>query len=176
LSLFPRTGHEPTDAWAEECEAAYQARWGGRDGDILVITGSRRHPDLAMVERYLRWYFPQLPAGTVIRTGGAEGVDQLAERIADELGLPTETIEPEYHRYPNNKRQAPLDRNTVIVEGGTCWDTWWRPAVRLLAFPDNLEGRGGTWDTIRKGQARIPTAVVGPDGTKLKQTGHTLAR
>ena len=55
-----------------------------------------------------------IPAQTSeIITGGAEGVDQLAEQYAREHNLPCTVIRPDYSRYG---RAAPLVRNREIIE------------------------------------------------------------
>ncbi len=54
-----------------------------------------------------------VPPGTSeIISGGALGVDRLAERYADEQGLPMIVIRPDYKTYD---RMAPLIRNSQIV-------------------------------------------------------------
>lgn len=55
-----------------------------------------------------------LPAGcSEIISGGAAGVDLLAERVADTLRLRYTCIRPRYRRYG---RVAPLIRNRMIVD------------------------------------------------------------
>ncbi len=142
----------PPDPW--DNPEAFHDPQPAPPGDIIVVSGSRHHSDIGMVERYLRRWLATLPKGTVIRTGGANGIDQLAARLAEELGLRTETISPDYAPYPRGRRwEAPLDRNTILVNGGELHGRCFPPADKVLAFPDNLEGKGGTWDTIRKGRA-----------------------
>lgn len=54
-----------------------------------------------------------LPLSThEIVSGGAEGADQIAEQIAQELSLPITIFRPDYARY---HRRAPLQRNESIV-------------------------------------------------------------
>jgi hypothetical protein len=78
-------------------------------------------------------WFPR-ESGTVI-TGGADGVDSLAERIAESYGLDTMTIEPRYDEWGP---KAPLKRNTDIVN----------KADVLVAVWDGQSN--GTRDTIDK--------------------------
>ena len=49
----------------------------------------------------------------LIICGGARGVDSLAERAADELGISKLVIRPDYKKYG---RAAPLVRNERMVE------------------------------------------------------------
>ena len=49
----------------------------------------------------------------LIICGGAGGVDSLAEKVADELGISKLIIRPEYKKYG---RAAPLLRNNRMVE------------------------------------------------------------
>ena len=55
-----------------------------------------------------------IPAGTTeIISGGAKGIDALAEKYADENNIPKLIINPEYEKYG---KVAPLKRNKTIVE------------------------------------------------------------
>lgn len=82
-----------------------------------------------------------LPAGTVVVSGGAPGIDRLAATLAqvraEDLGL----IEhlPDYRRF--SPKRAPLERNTTIAE----------ECDSMLAFTDG--SKGGTYDAIRKADA-----------------------
>jgi hypothetical protein len=49
----------------------------------------------------------------LIICGGAKGVDSLAEKVADELGISKLVMRPEYKKYG---RAAPLLRNNRMVE------------------------------------------------------------
>ena len=65
-----------------------------------------------------------IPKGTTEGiSGGAKGIDALAEEWADKNGIPKTIIKPEYERY---KRGAPLKRNEKIVESAdiiiALWD------------------------------------------------------
>ena len=50
---------------------------------------------------------------TEIISGGAKGIDSLAEQYADKNGIAKTIIRPDYKRY---KRGAPLKRNKEIVQ------------------------------------------------------------
>lgn len=95
------------------------------------VVGSRGFPDPDLVVSYVAG----LPPGTTVVTGGARGVDEVAERTARECGLPVVVYRPDYARYG---RAAPLRRNTdIVVESD-----------RIAAFWDGTSR--GTADTIRK--------------------------
>ena len=85
------------------------------------------------------------PEATVILSGGAEGVDQLAAAYAKRHNLPLTEFLPDY---PHFGRSAPLVRNRQIVEH----------ADLVLAFWD---GRSrGTRYTVRYAKAMgVPVRV-----------------
>jgi len=57
---------------------------------------------------------PHIPENTtLIITGGAKGIDTLAEQYADNHNIPKLIIRPEYKRYG---RAAPILRNKTMVE------------------------------------------------------------
>lgn len=81
-----------------------------------------------------------LPAGTLVVSGGAKGVDSWAEEAArarPDLPEPL-IIRPDYKAFPGRPWYAPLDRNTKVVE----------TVDRLCAFWDEMSR--GTRDTIEK--------------------------
>ena len=59
---------------------------------------------------------------TLIVSGGAKGVDTLAEQYAAEHGIELLTIRPDYRRYG---RGAPLRRNNQIVDHADCVLAFW---------------------------------------------------
>ena len=72
----------------------------------LLIVGSRSIKDFNLEE-----HIP--PQVDLIISGGAEGVDSIAEKYADKHGLSKLILRPEYARYGKG---APLKRNEVMVE------------------------------------------------------------
>ncbi len=72
----------------------------------LLIVGSRSITDFD-----LEGYVP--PETDIIISGGANGVDTLAERYADEHRITKLIVRPEYKRYG---RAAPLKRNEQMVD------------------------------------------------------------
>lgn len=77
-------------------------------------------------------YIPDSVSGIV--SGGAIGVDTLAERWAKRNGIPVEVIRPDYERLG---RKAPLERDKTIVDR----------ADEVLAFWDGKSH--GTMFTVR---------------------------
>ena len=60
----------------------------------IGVIGSRDFDDYARLEAVLE---PHLPA--VIVSGGAQGADRLAERLAEEHGLTIDVIPADWERY-----------------------------------------------------------------------------
>lgn len=89
----------------------------------IAVVGSRKWTDLARVRKLVM----ELPKGTVIISGGAQGVDQAAEKAARAAGLTSHVITPDY---PTFGRVAPLHRNRKIIEA----------AEHVVAFWDGLSG------------------------------------
>ena len=72
----------------------------------LLIAGSRGITDFDLA--------PYIPDGTdTIISGGAKGIDTLAEQYAEQNGLKKMIIKPEYEKYG---RAAPIKRNENMVE------------------------------------------------------------
>jgi predicted Rossmann fold nucleotide-binding protein DprA/Smf involved in DNA uptake len=76
----------------------------------VAIVGSRTYPSEPTVRAYVR----SLPAGTVVVSGGARGVDSWAEDEARRCGLAVEVHKPDYQAY--SPKIAPLVRNRIIAE------------------------------------------------------------
>ncbi len=99
----------------------------------VAIVGSRTWPDAERIRRYV-W---SLPMDTIVVTGGAKGVDSIAEATATERGLGVTVHRPDYSK---GGRAAPLARNSLIVAD----------ADRVVAFWDGQSR--GTADTIGKAE------------------------
>ncbi len=72
----------------------------------LLIVGSRSIEDFDLTE-----YIP--PETELIISGGAAGVDSIAEKYADDHRLSKLILRPRYDLY---KRAAPLKRNETMVD------------------------------------------------------------
>lgn len=101
----------------------------------LAIVGSRYISDRQVLLDALK-LVPSLESVTEIVSGGAKGVDKLAEEFAKENNLKLTVFRPNYSLYG---RGATLMRNTEIIEY----------ADAVLAIPVR-GGSNGTHDDIRK--------------------------
>ncbi len=83
----------------------------------VAVIGSRQFTNLDISK-----FIP--PETTLIISGGARGIDTLAERYAIAHGIPTQIFRPDYETFG---RSAPLVRDRLIVEACDClvaiWDT-----------------------------------------------------
>lgn len=71
---------------------------------------------------------------TKIISGGAKGADKLAEKYAQERGIPVETYLPDYGHYG---KTAPLKRNIQIVEASEQLIAFWDGKSRGTSFTIN---------------------------------------
>ncbi len=115
-------------------------RWSELVKKVAVV-GSRDWPDpMAVVD-----YIASLPKGTVVISGGAEGVDSWAAKAARRRSLEVVEFLPDWKQFG---RQAGLVRNTKIVEA----------ADEVVAF--HFDSSPGTADTIRKAEAAGKKVLV----------------
>ena len=113
---------------------------------MLAIVGSRKYKDYNFIETKILEWEKEIGKNHTIISGGATGVDSLAEIFAKNQDRKMITFKPDYDTYPS--KIAPLMRNTQIIE----------QAEYLIAFPDR-ESRG-TWDSVRKATKKnIPVKV-----------------
>ncbi len=75
----------------------------------IAIVGSRNYNFLHQVRKFVR----TLPQGTVVVSGGARGVDDIAEREAAKCGLETKIFPADWDRYG---KSAGYKRNVQIVD------------------------------------------------------------
>ena len=75
----------------------------------IAIVGSRKFKRLDAVREFVE----KLPEGTVVVTGGAKGVDRVAEMAAAGCGLETVVFLPKWAKYG---KRAGFVRNERIVE------------------------------------------------------------
>jgi predicted Rossmann-fold nucleotide-binding protein len=117
----------------------------------LAIVGSRDYSDYVLFSERVNEYVAKNGMPEMIVSGGAVGVDTMAEKWADEHGIPTLVHLPKYDKSATDaeNRQAPLRRNTLIINDATA----------VLAFV--TAGSRGTWDSIRKAQAKkLPCTIL----------------
>lgn len=107
----------------------------------IAIVGSREYPNLEDVRDFVR----SLPPGFVIVSGGAKGVDRVAEDEAVKVGLKVEVFYPDWAKYG---KRAGFLRNVGIVEA----------ADELVAFWDG-ESKG-TMHSVRLAKEKgIPVSI-----------------
>jgi len=72
---------------------------------------------------------------TEVVSGGAKGIDTLAEAYADSMNIPKTIIKPDYNKYG---RAAPIRRNEVIVDRSdlviAIWDGKSRGAKFVIEY------------------------------------------
>jgi hypothetical protein len=82
-----------------------------------------------------------IPGGvTEIISGGAKGIDSLAEAYADTMSIPKVIIKPDYKKYG---RAAPLKRNEVIVDRSDLVIAIWDGKSRGTKFVIDYANRMG---------------------------------
>ena len=126
----------------------------------LAIVGSRGYPDKDRVGYYV-WTLK--PFVSLIISGGAPGVDTIAESTARRNGIPVRSIPADWD---NLGRKAGPIRNTEIVA----------EADYVVAFWDGVSR--GTFDTIAKARAQDKLrAVYNSHGVNIwNQTKQQLNR
>ncbi len=111
----------------------------------ILIVGSRKINDIK-IEKYIR------EDVDLVISGGAAGVDAIAERYADAKGISKLIIRPEYEKYG---RAAPLKRNELMVD----------LADKVLAFWDGRSrGTKYTIEYARKRGKETETIVIDSAG------------
>jgi hypothetical protein len=133
----------------------------GWTGQVLTVCGSRywRMPYFLTVRDYLRRVAAARGTdGILVLTGGAPGVDTIADKYAGLIGFRTHVLPAQWERPDGSTdKLAGFTRNTLLVEH----------ADRVVAFW-NGESRG-TLDTIRKARAAGKLhAVYGLKGQTLE--------
>jgi len=100
-----------------------------------AIVGSRKWSDYRAFVRLL----PALFGVTKIVSGGAKGVDAMAERFAREFGYAFEVFRPKRGK---DFTTAARSRNQQLVDVADC----------VVALPGPRSK--GTWDTVRRARAK----------------------
>lgn len=116
----------------------------------LAIVGSRDYPDLNAVRGYVR----ELPADTLVISGGARGVDRTAASEAYLCGLQRLIHLPDRDLYPDI-REALFQRNELIA----------RDCDQMVAFWDG-QSRGTAHAIGCAHKLGRPVTVIRP-GTPL---------
>lgn len=112
----------------------------------LAIVGYRGEHDYAAFTRHVDAWIGAHGTPECVVSGGAEGVDAMARRLATERSIRLVEFEPNWARY--GRAAGPI-RNGEIV----------RASTHMLAFPSRRHGRG-TQDAIAQATAAgIPVTV-----------------
>ena len=98
----------------------------------LMIAGSRGIENFDLS--------PYIPTDVeLIITGGANGIDALAEKYADEQKISKLVLRPNYNLY---KRAAPLKRNEIMIEMAdrvlVIWDGQSRGSYYTIKYAEKL--------------------------------------
>ena len=89
----------------------------GADGIILAVVGSRKFNDYAKFMEIMNEHIDTTKVKSII-SGGAAGVDKMAESYAFDTGIPIKVVKPDYKKYADKPKFAPIARNRIIAE--TC--------------------------------------------------------
>lgn len=124
-----------TEIKSESCEYLGKTRMEIK----LAIVGSRNFTDNSVFNTLVDTWIKEHGTPSLIISGGALGVDNLAKQYAIAHNIPKLIIHPQWIKY--GKAAGPM-RNTEIVNAAT----------HILAFPSH-QGKG-TQDTISKAQGK----------------------
>lgn len=103
----------------------------------LAIVGGRDYNNHNNFKVIVDNYIKEIGTPSEIVSGGADGVDTMAEKYAKENNINTKIFKPDYDKYGHGP-DAPKMRNTEIVAYAT----------HVLALP-TVKSRG-TYDSINK--------------------------
>lgn len=110
----------------------------------IAIVGSRDYPRPQQVVRYIE----QLPYTDVIISGGARGVDRIAEHVARERGMQTIIYPADWEKYG---KSAGMIRNREIIEA----------ADKVVCFWDGVS-RGTNHSINLAKKLRKPLEIIFP--------------
>ena len=127
----------------------------------VAVVGSRHIEDERMKEKAYALLCRHIPVNaTEIVSGGAVGIDTLAEIYAQRNGLPTKIFKPDYARYG---KRAPIMRNDEIVDY----------AQYVLALWDG-QSHGTAYTVASCIQKGVPVKVVSFDADADEDTNDFI--
>ena len=115
----------------------------------VAVIGSRRFPNPEVIVAYVS----NLPADTILVSGGAEGTDTIAEQAARARSLSVEIYAADWEQL--GRKAGPI-RNQQIVEASDL----------VVAFWDG-ESRGTLNTVMRAVEAKREVRVFDPDGREV---------
>lgn len=101
----------------------------------LAIVGGRDYADYTNFKIIVDEYIKEIGTPSKIISGGAMGVDTMAEKYANENNIPITVLKPDWNKLG---KKAGILRNTDIIEAST----------HVLALP--TQKSVGTHDSINK--------------------------
>ena len=110
---------------------------------ILAIVGSSKVHDIPAVER-LVWGVLQRHAPSVVVSGGADGVDTIAVKVAEENNIPTVVLRPQLALWDSKNGAICYKQRNIMI--AMCCDQLVRIASRL----SKTYGSGWTRDQAAK--------------------------
>lgn len=129
----------------------------------VAIVGSRDYPDMAAVRSYVR----TLPNGTTVVSGGARGVDSVAEAAARNGGLAVRIFEAQWDKHG---RRAGFLRNQDIVAAADKVVAFWDGTSRgtehtiVLALKEGVDvavfdrnGKASTYEDAKRSETPPPS-------------------
>jgi len=121
----------------------------------VLVCGDRNWTDVdAIHNRLFLVALDTPPSKITVIHGAARGADQIAHRVARELGCAVMPFPADWVRY--GRAAGPVRNRQMLVEG--------RPD-RVLAFHNNLSESRGTADMVRRARkAGIPVEVITSHG------------
>lgn len=123
----------------------------------IAVVGSRDYPRLDLVRDAVK----NFPAGSTLVSGGARGVDKVAEEAADVYGFKKQIFQAHWRKGGVYNPRAGFERNPLIINA----------ADKVLAFYDG-ESRGTMHSVKLALAAKKPLVIVGPDGEPMAKADY----
>jgi len=104
----------------------------------IGIVGSRDRSELQKIEEILSWHGNEHGYNNItVISGGADGIDTEAKRMAQKYGFQLIEYKPKFKEYPKKGNNIYFERNKKIA----------KKSDYLYAFPKDR--RGGTMNTVK---------------------------
>lgn len=124
--------------------------WPATKEEWLALDDSEKVEQLGLTTKLVKEFIDKMPDGTVVLSGGARGIDTIAETAAEQRGLDTTILKAEWDKYGKG---AGFRRNKQLAV----------LADECLVFWDGESP--GTKNFIRHAfDMRKPLYIIGPNG------------